>query len=113
VLLSAYDDDCKLNALWVLGSLLDNNATMQRTTVQHDGTKLLLRMCLLHPSTPLHAAATGGEAEGDGEDYESGAHQLSHMSAGTTAYPPLRLPAPFSGPLCVVAGGLCVATGKR
>jgi hypothetical protein len=95
VLISAYDDECKLNALWVLGSLLDNNATMQRTTVQHDGTKLLLRMCLLHPATPLYPTVTGGEAEGDAEDYEAtdyafGAHQLAAKSAGTASPPPRR-----------------------
>jgi len=54
VLISAYDDDSKINAMWVLGSLLDKNPTLQRTTLMHDGVKLILRMSRHQPSTPLH-----------------------------------------------------------
>lgn len=45
MLISAYDDECKLNALWVLGSLMENDATMQRTTLQATTRKSL---SLLH-----------------------------------------------------------------
>ena len=45
MLISAYDYECKLNALWVLGSLMENDATMQRTTLQATTRKSL---SLLH-----------------------------------------------------------------
>ena len=67
VLLSAYDDECKVNATWVLGLVLDKNPALQRTAVQHDGVTLLLRMCAAAPATPLlpvdaHAAIDSGTA---------------------------------------------------
>jgi len=94
VLISAYDDECKLNALWVLGSLLDGNTTLQRTLVQHDGPKLLLRLCRPHATTPLHPPlhASDDEEEEGGEDTpgRGAGHAFSIENAHAAGALPLR-----------------------
>ena len=95
MLLSAYDDECKVNATWVLGLVLDKSPALQRTAVQHDGVTLLLRMCAAAPPTPLlpvdaHHAGGGGaaiERSGHAADVDSGT-AVAAVTAGRVSEVP-------------------------
>ena len=133
VLLSAYDDECKVNATWVLGLVLDKNPALQRTAVQHDGVTLLLRMCAAAPATPLlpvdaHLAGGGGgggggaaiERSGHAADIDSGT-AVAAVTAGRVSEVP-AVAAWALGLLCQVmlyrmclsccGYGMCVADGR-
>ena len=124
VLLSAYDDECKVNATWVLGLVLDKNPALQRTAVQHDGVMLLLRMCAAAPATPLlpvDAHLARGSGGGGGHAAIDSGTAVATVTAGRVSEVP-AVAAWALGLLCQVmlyrmclsccGCGMCVADGR-